>query len=61
MNKVLMVLAFSFSGCGGCQRAVVAWTGSLQYKCSHAGVEYVQSDSGIAVSVDQTGKPIACK
>ena len=37
------------------------WTGDLTYKCSHQGVEYVQSDSGLAVSLDRDGKPVQCK
>lgn len=36
-------------------------TGSLTYKCSKHGVEYIQSDSGIAVSLDRDGKPVKCE
>ena len=48
------------SGCGAVQRATTAWFGKFTYKCSKSGVEYVQSDSGIAVHLDQAGKPVIC-
>lgn len=41
-------------------RTMTRWTGSLTYKCSKNGVEYVQSDSGLALSVNVDGTPIKC-
>lgn len=61
LGFISIVLMAFLTGCGGCERAVTHWTGSLTYKCSESGVQYVQSDSGIAVHVGQDGKPIACK
>lgn len=64
MNKmksiVLVVLAFSTSGCGSWQRGITGVTGTLTEKCARTGVIYVQSDSGIALLVDQFGKPVSC-
>jgi len=48
------------AGCGRIERAWTGLTGGLTYKCSRNGVEYVQSDSGLAVSYDQDGKVIKC-
>lgn len=48
-----MKLVFSLlvlSGCGRWNRLVTHYTGDLTYKCSKHGIEYVQSDSGLAVS-----------
>lgn len=60
--KIVLLLAMSFlSGCGSCQRQFTAWTGEFTYKCSESGVQYIQSDSGIALHVDKDGKPIKCK
>lgn len=60
--KVLLIMTVGLllSGCGKFERAVTGWTGSLSYKCSKHNVEYVQSDSGLAVSVDAQGKPVLC-
>jgi hypothetical protein len=48
-------------GCGGFQRACTRYTGELTYKCSKSGVEYAQSDSGLAVHLSPDGKPMTCK
>lgn len=62
MVKVLLVFfCFGLVGCGRCQRAYTNFTGSLSYKCSRNGVEYVQSDSGLAISVNRSGTPITCE
>jgi len=61
MIKYILVVAFLLSGCGRCQRTYTHFTGDFTYKCSRSGVEYVQSDSGIALHVDREGKPIVCK
>jgi hypothetical protein len=55
---VLFVLV---SGCGAMKRQYTRWTGELSYKCSKSGVEYVQSDSGLAVHVNQLGFPVKCE
>jgi hypothetical protein len=52
----ILILYLAFSGCGAVERVVTGITGSLTYKCSKHGVEYIQSDSGIAVSYDGEGK-----
>ena len=57
----ILILCLAFSGCGAVERAVTGITGSLTYKCSKHGVEYIQSDSGIAVSYDGEGKPVRCE
>lgn len=51
---------FLLTGCGQCQRVYTAYTGGLTYKCSKRGIEYVQSDSGLAVSLDRNGTPVTC-
>ena len=56
----ILILCLAFSGCGAVERVVTGITGSLTYKCSKHGVEYIQSDSGIAVSYDGEGKPVRC-
>jgi hypothetical protein len=61
--KHLNTAIFAFlllTGCGQLQRVATNITGDLTYKCSKSGVEYVQSDSGIAVHVDRCGKPVSC-
>lgn len=57
-----MVAAFAITaaGCGKFEREITNWTGTLTYKCAKSGVEYVQSDSGLAVHVDKDGKPVSC-
>lgn len=61
MKKSLLVLVFMMSGCGAFNRQYTRWTGDLTYKCSKEGVEYIQSDSGLAVSVNRNGLPVLCK
>lgn len=63
MKNFIFVTLF-LTGCGSAQRSCTALTGDLQKKCSN-GVEYVQSDSGLAVSYtfDKTSdnlKPVHC-
>jgi len=41
------------TGCGWLERLTTHYTGSLTYKCSKHGIEYVQSDSGLAVSYER--------
>jgi len=57
--RILAVLLF-LTGCGGISRACTHWTGELTYKCNKEGVEYVQSDSGIARSDHRDGTPAHC-
>ena len=59
MKFAIFVLMF-LTVCGQCQRVYTNWTGDLTYKYSKAGVEYVQSDSGITLHVDRDGRPIPC-
>ena len=58
--RVLLVCVL-LTGCGSISRSCTSLTGGLTYKCSKYGVEYVQSDSGLAVSLDRNGAPILCK
>lgn len=61
--KLLMVTIFFvllLASCGKISRVLTSWTGELTYKCSKAGVEYIQSDSGLALSVDSSGYPLSC-
>lgn len=61
MRSILLVVTvLSLASCGGIDRVVTNITGGLTYKCSKSGVEYVQSDSGIAIHVDSSGKPVLC-
>lgn len=60
MRILLSVLVLSLSSCGAIQRAYTNFTNEFTYKCSRSGVEYVQSDSGIAVHVDKQGVPVVC-
>ncbi len=60
MKKVFIIALF-LVGCGSVSRACTGFTGNLSYKCSHQGVEYVQSDSGLALSVGSDGHPVGCK
>ena len=62
MKKILITVTFCLilSACGRLERSWTNVTGTLTYKCSRNGVEYVQSDSGLAVSYDQDGKIIKC-
>lgn len=58
---VLLIGLVLFSGCGAIERSITGITGGLTYKCSRSGVEYVQSDSGIAVHLDKNGQPVSCQ
>lgn len=60
MKKVILV-SFLFVGCGAAQRACTNITGELTQKCAPNGIEYLQSDSGLALYVDQDGNPVKCK
>lgn len=57
----LLLLTLLLGGCGKISRDITHWTGDLTYKCAASGVQYVQSDSGLAVHVDLDGKPVRCK
>jgi uncharacterized protein YcfL len=60
--KILFILSlFLLVGCGAIDRTVTNWTGTLTYKCSKHGVEYVQSDSGLTVSYNRDGSVVACR
>jgi hypothetical protein len=59
-NMFIFVFLFFLTSCGKIERFMTNLTGELTYKCSRSGVEYVQSDSGLAVSVDTDGRPIKC-
>lgn len=60
--KVLFCFAvlLAVTGCGSCERMFTGMTGGLTYKCSSRGAEYVQSDSGLAVSYDGSGQIVKC-
>ncbi len=60
-----MKLVFLFGllllvSCGRVERLFTHLTGDLTEKCSDAGVEYVQSDSGLAVSYNKDGSLRTC-
>jgi hypothetical protein len=57
--KALLFLIL-LTSCGRVDRAITAWTGGLTYKCTEHGVQYVQSDSGLAVSLHRDGSPVGC-
>lgn len=59
--RIFIISVFLLSGCGALSRNYTELTGEFTYKCARSGVEYVQSDSGIAVHVDDTGKPVKCE
>lgn len=64
MKKILLtlgMLSFLVTGCGAFERMTTGITGQLSYKCSKSGVEYVQSDSGLAVLLNKDGTPVICK
>lgn len=48
------------SGCGAMERLFTNITGELSYKCSKTGVEYVQSDSGLAPLYEVNGSLKTC-
>lgn len=56
----ILFICILLTGCGAMSRSCTGITGSLTYKCSKNGVEYVQSDSGLAISLDRDGAPIIC-
>jgi len=58
--KKILIFSILLTGCGSMQRSCTSMTGSFTYKCSESGVEYVQSDSGLAIHVDQNGRPKVC-
>lgn len=60
--RIILVLAaaLTLTACGKFERVWTHWTGDLTYKCSRHGVEYVQSDSGLALSVDTSGQVVKC-
>ena len=55
MKYLVVGFCLLLSGCGAFERMFVGITGEMTYKCSKHGVEYVQSDSGIARSDDIHG------
>lgn len=59
-HMILLYVCLSLTACGKIERLYTHWTGDLSYKCSRQGVEYVQSDSGLAVSLTKDGKPKEC-
>jgi len=59
MKFVLIMLLIT--SCGYLDRGCTHWTGSLTYKCSESGVQYVQSDSGLALHVDVDNNPVRCQ
>jgi uncharacterized protein YceK len=61
MKTLVLLISLALSGCGAIERSITGLTGGLTYKCSKSGVEYVQSDSGIAVHLDKNGQPISCE
>lgn len=56
----IVLLGLFVCGCGEFKRLYTGVTGGLTYKCSKSGVEYVQSDSGLALHVDCYGQVIRC-
>lgn len=63
MKRLIMILtlSFMFIGCGAIQRDISGLTGNLQYKCSKHGVEYVQTENELFVSLLPDGKIATCK
>lgn len=62
MKIVLLTLVlFTAIGCGKISRIFTSWTGEFTYKCSKAGTEYVQSDSGMTILLDKEGKVVPCQ
>lgn len=62
MKKLIFVMVVSFcvTGCGAFDRAKSKVTGKPTEVCVD-GVTYLQFTSGVAVKVDLSGKPVACK
>ena len=58
--KFILIFALLLTGCGAMARECTSFTGELTYKCSKAGTEYVQSDSGIAILLDKNGNVVSC-
>ena len=61
MKYLLLMACLMIAGCGGIQRSLTHWTGDLTYKCARNGVEYVQSDSGLAAHYNPDGTLVKCK
>jgi len=62
MKTLITVLGvILMTGCGGFSRMITSITGEFTYRCSKSGVEYIQSDSGIALHVHKNGTPVSCK
>lgn len=60
MRKFILLYFLLLTGCGYVQRLETHYTGNLQSKC-YKGIEYLQSDSGLALSVDANGNPRICQ
>lgn len=58
--KIAIVSILFLTGCGAISRSITSFTGGLTYKCSKYGVEYVQSDSGLAVAINQDRSVVKC-
>lgn len=58
MKYLLLLLVLT--GCGKISRIFTGITGEFTYRCSKEGVEYIQSDSGIAVSYNKKGTIVRC-
>lgn len=56
----LVAAALVVIGCGKISREITSWTGDLTYKCAKTNILYVQSDSGLSVLLDSTGKTVGC-
>lgn len=62
MRVILIIGLLSLTtGCGYVQRLWTHITGLTTVKCSHNGVTYLQSDSGLALLVDREGRPVPCE
>jgi hypothetical protein len=61
MIKYIIAFSLTLTGCGKMERVFTGITGGLTVKCSPSGVEYLQSDSGLAVHLGQNGNPVPCQ
>lgn len=61
MRIIFLVSCLLLPGCGYISRLYTHWTGDLSYKCAKTGIEYVQSDSGLAMLIDQNGSIVKCE
>jgi hypothetical protein len=59
-HLILIILAFSLTGCGWFDRKLASVTGGATKTCVD-GVTYLQFTSGAVVQVDVNGKPVSCK